>query len=91
MRIEVVRIFSKGDADDETMQRIYAKDIVKKRWSIYTELICAYGEWIFNSKFTHLYYESGDDFIVDMTKQELDQIMIEQETIDFSETLSDEE
>lgn len=82
MRIEVTRIFISGDPDDEVMQRIKAKNVDKRQWRLYTNLILAYGEYHLNKKFTNIYYTTGDEIIIDMSIEELDKLI---ETADVIE------
>lgn len=85
MMMKVTRIFIKGDPDDETLQRIYAKDVEKRTWFIQTEYVIAYGEYHLNKKYTHVYFSTGDEFILDMPLEQFDQeysdIEIIEETI----------
>lgn len=75
MRIEVMRILLKGDSDDEIMQKVYAKDVEKKPWRIYTDYVVAHGEYQHNKKFTHIYYSTGDEIIIDMTLEKFDELL----------------
>jgi hypothetical protein len=82
MMMKVTRIFIKGDPDDETLQRIYAKDVEKRVWYLDISEVIAYGEYHLNRKYTHIYFTTGDEFIIDMTLEEFDSQYNDLEAID---------